>query len=283
MKVSRWGALGGALVLTAAIAPAVVHGQNRASVMRGWDMSARSARIGITVQEPESDDSKQAKIGVIVEEVRSGGPAEKAGIKEGDAILEFDGDRVRSVRQFTRLVQESAVGRSVPVVLSRNGGRTTVNVTPEGSAYDDDFAFRLLDGVRIARPATPPTPPPTPRAAPLPPGFDNFFRLSGRRLGVTLESLDDQLAGYFGVKEGVLVKSVERDSVAEKAGLKAGDVITTVNGRKIYETSDVTRAIDRSDDGAEFTIEVMRDKKPQTLKGKLETVRPRGRGVATMF
>jgi len=61
------------------------------------------------------------------------------------------------------------------------------------------------------------------------------------------------------------------------------DVITTVNGRKIYETSDVTRAIDRSDDGAEFTIEVMRDKKPQTLKGKLETVRPRGRGVATMF
>jgi hypothetical protein len=45
----------------------------------------------------------------------------------------------------------------------------------------------------------------------------------------------------------------------------------------------VTRAIDRSEDGAELTIEVMRDKKPQTLKGKLESVRPRGRGVATEF
>jgi serine protease Do len=280
MKVSRWGALTGALVLTGAIAPSVVHGQNRTSVVRGWDMSARSARIGITVQEPDSDDSKQPKTGLVVEDVVSGGPAEKAGVKEGDGILEFDGDRVRSVRQFTRLVQESAVGHPVPVVLSRNGSRMTVNVTPEGSGFDDDFSFRLLDGARVARP----TPPPTPRAAPLPPAFDNFFRLSGRRqLGVTLESLDDQLAGYFGVKEGVLVKSVEKDSAAEKAGLKAGDVLTTVNGRKIYETSDVARAIDRSEEGAEFTIEVMRDKKPQTLKGKLETVRPRGRGVATVF
>jgi serine protease Do len=204
-------------------------------------------------------------------------------VKTGDNILEFDGERVRSVRQFTRLVQESAVGHPVPVVLSRNGSRTTVNVTPEGSAFDDDFSYRLLDGVRVARPVIP-TPPPTPRAAPMPPGFDNFFRLTGRRqLGVTLESLDDQLATYFGVKEGVLVKSVEKDSAAEKAGLKAGDVITTVNGRKIYETSDVTRAIDRSEDGADFTIDVMRDKKPMTLKGKLETGRARGRGIVTDF
>src|SRR4029079_9153307 len=97
MKVSRWGALTGALVLTAAIAPSVVHGQNRTSVARVWDaweMSARSARIGITVQEPASDDSKQPKTGVVVEDVRSGSPADKAGVKEGDAILEFDGDRV---------------------------------------------------------------------------------------------------------------------------------------------------------------------------------------------
>jgi serine protease Do len=247
-------------------------------------MFERSARIGITVQEPEaadSNDAKQPKAGVVIQEVRTGGPGDKAGMKAGDTIVEFDGDRVRSVRQFTRLVQESAVAHQVPVVLLRNGSRVTVNVTPEGSAFDDEFSYRVLDGMRMARPVTPPSPP-TPRAAPLPPAFDNFFRLSGRRqLGVTLESLDDQLAGYFGVKEGALVKSVEKDSAAEKAGLKAGDVITAVNGRKIYDTSDVTRAIDRSEDGAELTIEIMRDKKPQTLKGKLESVRPRGRGVAT--
>ena len=130
MKVSRWGALIGALVLTGAIVPAVVvHGQsNRSAVVRGWDMFERSARIGITVQEPEaadSNDAKQPKAGVVIEEVRTGGPGDKAGMKAGDTIVEFDGDRVRSVRQFTRLVQESAVAHQVPVVLLRNGSRVT--------------------------------------------------------------------------------------------------------------------------------------------------------------
>jgi serine protease Do len=282
MKVSRWGALTGALVLASAIAPsAVVHGQGRNTVVRTLDMFGRTAQIGVTVQDVDNEDAKQPKGGVVIEDVRTGGPADKAGMKTGDAIVEFDGDRVRSVRQFTRLVQESAPGRPVPVVLSRGGNRVTVNVTPENPTLDDDVNFRLLDGARI-RPTQPP-PPPAARA-PLPPGFDNFFWIAGRRqLGVTLESLDDQLAEYFGVKDGVLVKSVEKDSAAQKAGIKAGDVITAVNGRKIYETSDVNRAIDRSDDGAEFTIDLVRDKKPQTVKGKLESPRSRGRGVPTIL
>ena len=104
--------------------------------------------------------------------------------------------------------------------------------------------------------------------------------VTGRRLGITLETLDDQLAGYFGVKEGVLVKSVSDDSAAQKAGVKAGDVITSVNGRHIYEASDVNRAIERMETTDEFTVEVVRDKKPLTLKGKLEA-RGRGRGVMT--
>jgi serine protease Do len=283
MKATRWAALSAALVLAAAIAPAAIHGQtNRGAYVRAWDPFGRSAQIGITVQDPDSEDAKQPKAGVLIEDVRNGGPGDKAGMKVGDAILEFDGDRVRSVRQFMRLVQESAAGRPLPVVLSRNGGRITVNVTPETSSLDDDFGFRILDGGRVPRPTLPPTPPAA--RAPMPREFDNFFRIAGRRqLGITLESLDDQLAEYFGVKEGVLVKSVEKDSAAQKAGIKAGDVITAVNGRRIYETSDVSRAIERSDDTEEFTIEIMRDKKAQTIKGKLENPRARGRGVPTMF
>jgi S1-C subfamily serine protease len=73
------------------------------------------------------------------------------------------------------------------------------------------------------------------------------------------------------------VRSVTDESAAQKAGLKAGDVITTVNGRKIYEASDVNRALDRMDNTDEFTLEIIRDRKAQTLKGKLETtVRSRG-------
>jgi serine protease Do len=101
--------------------------------------------------------------------------------------------------------------------------------------------------------------------------LDLFSRvLNTGRLGVTIETLDTQLAEFFGVKEGVLVKSVSADSVAAKAGLKAGDVITAVNGRKVYDASDVTRAIDRTESNGDLTIEVMRDRKTLTLKGKLE-------------
>src|SRR5436190_4711600 len=112
--------------------------------------------------------------------------------------------------------------------------------------------------------------------------FEFFGRARTGRLGVTMEDLDSQLADYFGVKEGVLVKSVAQDSVAAKAGLKAGDVITAINGRHIYDSSDVARALDRAEADGDVSIEVMREKKTQTLKGKLEArdTRPRFR---TMF
>jgi C-terminal processing protease CtpA/Prc len=149
-----------------------------------------------------------------------------------------------------------------------------VTVTPERSSYGDDFAMRLLDVPRPARAPRaplPPTPPAAPRAV-MPAMPFALSTFSGRRLGISIETLDEQLAQYFGVKDGVLVKSVTADSAAAKAGLKAGDVITSVNGRQIYETSDVNRAIDRTESD-EFTIEITRDKKPQTIKGKVESRR----------
>jgi serine protease Do len=92
-----------------------------------------------------------------------------------------------------------------------------------------------------------------------------------------MEDLDTQLAEYFGVKEGVLVKSVADGSAASKAGLKAGDVITAINGRHVYDSSDITRALDRVESNGEFTLDVTRDRKMQTLKGKLEAREARTR------
>jgi serine protease Do len=278
MKGLTQAALAAGLVVAAGLLPAAgVVGQGRTSVFRSDDM--RGSRIGVTVQDVEDADAKQPRTGVIVETVDTGGPADKAGIKAGDAITEFDGERVRSVRQFSRLVQETPSGRGVAVALSRAGQRVNVNVTTERSS-SDDFAYRLLETMRPAMPPVPPAAPmpPTPRATPALP-FEGFRYVTGRRLGITLETLDDQLAQYFGVKEGVLVKSVVADSAAQKAGVKAGDVITSVNGRQVYEVSDVNRAIDRTDTTDDFTLDVVRDKKPMSLKGKLETARPRGRGA----
>src|SRR5438046_1163619 len=108
MKGFRQAALAGAVALVTGTAPAsLAQAQNRDSVFRAFDLG-RAARIGVTVQDlDESDarDAKQAKAGVAVETVEPGSPADKAGVKAGDAITEFDGERVRSVRQFSRLVQ----------------------------------------------------------------------------------------------------------------------------------------------------------------------------------
>lgn len=280
MKGFRHAALAAALIMAGGLLPAAgMQGQARASVLRAFDV-ARGSRIGVSVQDIEDADSKDAKApkaGVVIESVDPSGPADKAGIKAGDTLTEFDGEHVRGVRQFSRLVQETPAGRAVPVVLSRAGQRVAVTVTTERTG-DSDYAVRLLE--TIPRPASPPLPPiapmpPSPRALPALP-FDSVRIYSGRRLGITLESLDDQLAQYFGVKDGVLVKSVSDESVAQKAGVKAGDVITSMNGRHVYEVSDVNRAIERMDNTDEFTLEIVRDKKPQTLKGKLDA-RPRGR------
>jgi len=283
MNLMNHGALAGALLVAAGLAPTGATAQDqsrdtRDSVMRAVQIG-RGSRLGVSVQDVEDSSNKQVKSGVIVETVEPGGPADKAGMKAGDAITEFDGEHVRSVRQFQRLVQESALGRSVPVVLSRDGQRVSVNVTPVALGSNDDFAFRYLDVPSRVRPAVPapPTPPATPRA-PLPPSFDLWRSdgpltiIAGRgRLGVTSEELTPQLAQYFGVKDGALVKSVQEGSAAEKAGIKAGDVITGVNGSHVYDPSDISRAVNRLESGAEFSVDIVREHKTQTLKGKLET------------
>jgi serine protease Do len=186
---------------------------------------------------------------------------------------------VRSGRQLTRLVQETPSGHTVPVVLLRDGQRTTVSVTPRDGSRDgferfDDLAdlgrdFRFSMAPRPpGRPAKPA--PPAPPAPPSPWGFDEFFGRTSSRLGITVDSLSSQLAEYFGTKEGVLVTSVYDESAAAKAGLKAGDVITSFNGSPVATPADVRRRIQDLNDGDEFTIAVMRDRKPLTLKGKAE-------------
>jgi len=268
----------------AALVPAV-HGQTRPRAVkvqsnRALEVFTGGSRIGVSIREVEESDAKSAKgatAGVVVEDVSTDSPASKAGIRKGDVIVEFDGEKVRSVRQLTRLVQETPAGRGVPAVLLREGQRTTVTVTPTDSGrfsfegledladWGRDFKYRVAP--RIATPPTPPAPP----KAPTPPSFvfDGLLNRS-TRLGISIDSLSPQLAQYFGTKDGVLVTSVTDDSPAAKAGLKAGDVITGFNGNTTGDPSELRRRIQSLADGDEFTIAAMRDRKPVTLKGKVE-------------
>ncbi len=270
-------ALAGAAGLGASFAP-VADAQSRTPVVtvapRAQFFSLGSGgRIGVSIRDVEASD-KTKSAGVIIESVDENSPASKAGLKTGDVVVEFDGERVRSVRQFTRLVSETPEGRSVAAAVMRDGQRVTVNVTPESS----DSTFRFFNGDEWREPLrrfeTVPAParparPTTPRPAPLPPTLERFFWTSGNQLGITIADLEPQLAEYFGTKEGVLVSSVTADSAAAKAGLKAGDVITSLNGTTVDSPNDLRGRI-RSIEGEEFTIGIVRDKKSMTLKGKLE-------------
>ncbi len=290
-KASMTAALAAAIVvgvgIGAAVAP-VANGQSRGT----WSeplvqVFGGGSYIGVSVRDADAEDAKTAKLqapgGVVIDSVREGSPAEKAGLKAGDVIVEFDGERVRSTRQFTRLVQETPAERQVQTVVMRAGERTTVTVQPTGpetrweSLLDSDhsFAYRLAP-----RPApVPPTPPAAPRPprAPRPPEvveafphLERFFYSTSGRLGIQVQGLSDQLATYFGTKEGVLVTSVTDNSAAAKAGLIAGDVIVAFNGTAVTTSGDISRQVQEMSENQEFTLDIVRDKKKQTLKGKLE-------------
>jgi S1-C subfamily serine protease len=272
----------------AAMAPAV-YGQNAARVIAPTPFPAFSGggRIGLTVSDVTPSDGK-VSTGVMVEEVEAEGPAAKAGLKKGDVVVEFDGERVRSVRQFTRLVSETPSGRQVAASVLRDGQRVSVTVATRETGATRIFsdsnwpAFEGLQNYSVivppipARPARPVAPPaarapratvPTPRA----PMWESFGLLRGNQLGVSVSGLSDQLAEYFGTKTGMLVNDVTDDSAAAKAGIKAGDVIVSVNGSPVETAGDIGRHMQKLQSGDEFTVEVMRDKKPVTLKGKVET------------
>ena len=145
--MKAWKTAAAALALTAAagigatVAP-VGHAQAPARVApRSLDvLGGRGSQIGVSIRDLRDDD-KAAQAGVVVEDVTADSPAQKAGIRTGDVITEFDGERVRSVRQFTRLVQETPAGRKAQAVVLRDGQRVNVTVEPrEGNAFS---VFRM--------------------------------------------------------------------------------------------------------------------------------------------
>ena len=264
--------VGGAISSLGAQARVQVEPRGRGDVMV---LDGRGAQLGVMVSDV---DAKSTTGGVKIDEVTGDSPAEKAGLKAGDIVVDYDGEKVRSARQFTRLVQETPDGRSVAIGLLRDGKKQTVTATPEAARMtwnfgpDMDRAFREAErGMRGFRFDDRNMTPGEPRRFEyrLPESVMPFIGRSRGRLGVTVQSLTPDLEEYFGVKGGgALVSSVTRDSAAAKAGLKAGDVIVSINGKPLR---DADALVDQLEDiTGEATIVVMRDKKEMTLKATLE-------------
>jgi serine protease Do len=261
----------------------VAQAPTRGSLMM---LDGRGSQLGVVVSEVDAREGA----GVKIDEVTDDSAAEKAGLQKGDVIVEFDGERVRSARQFTRLVQETADGRTVEIAVLRNGSKQTLQATPEARSFSWDMA---IDGDRIRREiergmsgaqAFPIEPPMDFHFEPGDRGPRTFsFRTPdgsgvaefharasiGGRLGASVQGLSPELADYFGARSGgALVSSVAKGSAAEKAGLKAGDVITSVNGDSVDGVDDLIHELERAT--GEVSLGIVRDKKAATIKASFQ-------------
>ena len=263
-------------------------------------------RLGVQVRDVGKEDVARLKLttqsGVVIDEVMDESAAQKAGVKAGDVVVQFDGENVRSAMQLTRLVRETVEGRAVKMAVIRDGKRMDLDVTP-AAADDKVSAFvnqaqirgdverqmqqyhfeRRVPGPEPGQPMPPggtfqwrheaPMPMPVPEGGAMRYFGDNAtgnfaFTMGRGRLGVTVQELTPELATYFGVKDGLLVSAVQGDTPAAKAGIKAGDVIATVNGKTVASSSELIKEL--ADKEGEVTIGLTRDKKPLSLKAILE-------------
>jgi serine protease Do len=212
--------------------------------------------LGIGIQEINADRAKTLKLpqdaAVEITRVGTGSPADKAGLKTGDVVLQYNGVRVEGIEHFSRMVRETPLGHDVKLEILRNGAPQTVTAkigqhpAPQGFPFPDGFGFPLPDGPRI------------------------FQGWRSPMLGVEAESLDGQLAQYFGVSQGVLVRAVMKGSPAEKAGIKAGDVILRVEDAKVATPADISGRL-RALGGKSVPVALMRDRKELTVTVAVES------------
>lgn len=236
--------------------------------------------LGIAIVEINSERAAQLGLpqpqGVEVSSVVEGSAAAQAGLREGDVVLEFAGERVRGVEHFSRLVRETPVGRRVNLAIFRDGKQQTLTAEIRERKTPRVPAFSLCgDGAEDCEIHIPKFNLPK---------FDFDFDIPrplmltrSRALGAELETVEGQLAEYFGVKSGALVRTVDNDSPAAKAGIRAGDVIVSMAGRNVSKSSEVGDAIRDTRGQGTVGCEIVRNKSRMSLNIEFQAENGRSR------
>jgi len=234
--------------------------------------------LGVETQEVTAEKAKELKLsaerGVVIGKVLEESPAAKAGLKDGDVVTEINGQRIEGAAQFRRMIREIPAGRTVQLSVWRDGHAQAVSATlgqmqenrkQFANAMPQVFNFRM---------------PEMPEVAPLPgvPSieWDNGGLIMGQpRLGIDAEDLSGQLGSYFGAPdgEGILVRDVNPGSAAEKAGVKAGDVITSLNGERIHGLSELRSKLSAAGEGKMAKLGVLRNKTAVTLNVEIPAMK----------
>jgi serine protease Do len=239
-----------------------IRGESKPAKMFAFP-GENASYLGIDSQDITTDRMAALKLkeerGVEVLMVDQDAPAGKAGLKEHDVILEFNGTRVEGVEHLRRLIHEIPAGRTVSMLVSRNGQSLTLKA-------------QLADRVKAMATAKPRVreriviPPIELPDMPDINVLASTTMMGYSRAGVVVENLTPQLGAFFGVKngEGVLVRSVERGTPGDAAGLRAGDVIVRVEKERISDRGDWKSAM-RTYAGSKVSLGVVREKREQTL------------------
>ncbi|MFZ0885197.1 MAG: PDZ domain-containing protein [Candidatus Acidiferrales bacterium] len=232
-----------------------------------------SGWLGVEIGEVTAEKAKDLKLaglrGVVVMDVEPGSPAAKAGLKDNDVITQYDGQTVEGTVQFRRLVRETPAGRTVTLGISRNGSTQNVSVDlGDRSAF---FEKKMKGKMR---------------------DFDNALAFSmpnpdfsfampvmeGRSplLGIGAEDLSGQLGTYFGVPDGtgILVREVRPGMAAEKAGLKAGDVIIKVDGKPVHTLADLRVQLRDKGDQKSVSLGILRKGAEMNVAVTMERPQP---------
>ena len=231
--------------------------------------SSNSGYLGVGLRDVDNERVSALKLkeatGAEIITVDHDAPAGAAGLKQHDVVLQMNGQAVTSAEQLRRMLRETPPGRAISLLISRDGQEQTINATLADHAALEQKAWSNLtivpapgdDGSSIVL---------APPASHSGNSFFSSFSFGGASIGVQLDTLGSQLADYFGVKDGqgLLVKHVAENSMASAAGLKAGDVVTKVNGHTMATLSEWTKAM-RSNRGKQVQVVIMRNHQQQTL------------------
>lgn len=242
------------------------------------------ARLGVMLDDVKADDVARLKLaeerGALVKDVTEDSAASQAGLREGDVIVSYQGERVASAAQLRRLVRETPPGRKVAIEASRGGANQRLTATL-GEAGGDTFGGGEFDREFEFNMPVPPVPP----MPPMPPvgdwlggngprqfSFHDRFVERPGRLGLSYQELSGQLARYFKADDGaLLVTDVEDDGPAGRAGVRAGDVIVKLDGKAVTDSAMLRRAFGDAPSGTDVTLTVQRNGQPLDVK-----VTPRG-------
>lgn len=217
------------------------------------DEQARRPWLGVYLQDVTADLVKEKGLkteeGAYVMRVMKRSPADLAGIKRGDVVIEFDGRKIDDSDDLVRAVRRAEVGSKAKVVVMRGAEKKELEVT-----------LRKYPRRHFAR------------AFPVIPFYGFRIFKGADTQGLSLIELTPQLGKYFEAPDGkgVLVASVEEGSAAEAAGFKAGDVILKIANTEVENLRDIRDELSDLDEGEKVNVEILRKGSRMTLQLEIE-------------